>query len=195
MVYTKTGDKGTTSLVGGQRVLKCSARVEAYGTVDELNSHLGLLAAMMQEKSKNLDIAFDVREKFEILYNQMKSIQNDLFVIQTLLATQDKETYEKLTPIKAESIADMEQWIDNIESVLPRLSSFVIPGGSMESAQAHVCRTVCRRAERIAVSLSQAETVEENILRFINRLSDYLFVVARYILLLGNKNEIFWSAK
>lgn len=195
MVYTKTGDKGTTSLVGGQRVLKCTERVEAYGTVDELNSHLGLLAVMMQEKSKNLDIAFDVREKFDVLYNQLKNIQNNLFVIQTLLATEDKETYEKLPPLKAESIADMEQWIDSVESALPKLSSFVIPGGSIESAQAHVCRTVCRRAERVAVSLSQAASVEDNILRFINRLSDYLFVVSRYILILENINEIFWSAK
>lgn len=195
MVYTKTGDKGTTSLVGGQRVLKCSARVEAYGTVDELNSHLGLLAVMMHEKSVNLDIPFDVREAFESLYTQIKSLQNDLFVIQTLLATEDEETYSKLASLKQESIDNMEHWIDDMESKLPRLSSFVIPGGSIESAQAHVCRTVCRRAERVVVSLAQSEKVEENIICFVNRLSDYLFVVSRYVLVVENKNEIFWSAK
>ncbi|MBP5515835.1 MAG: cob(I)yrinic acid a,c-diamide adenosyltransferase [Bacteroidales bacterium] len=179
MVYTKTGDQGTTSLVGGSRVMKCDPRVEAYGTVDELNSHIGLLAEM----TKELDVC-----------SQLKTIQNDLFVIQTLLATEDTATYAKLPQLNPEAVATLEGWIDNMDSRLPKLKSFVIPGGSMASAQAHVARTVCRRAERCIVTLQNTVEIEKIILQYINRLSDYLFVTARYILLLENKEEIFWSA-
>lgn len=195
MVYTKTGDKGTTSLVGGRRVKKCDQRVEAYGSVDELNSHIGLLATMLQNKSVDLDIAFDIREQFEELHNQLKQTQNRLFVVQTLLATEDEATYSKLPQIDDSDISAMENWIDTIESRLPKLDSFVIAGGSVESAQAHVARTVCRRAEREIVRLCETEAVEEKITKFINRTSDYLFVLSRFILILENKREIFWSAK
>lgn len=195
MVYTKTGDKGTTSLVGGRRVKKSDLRVEAYGSVDELNSHLGLLATMLDGKSKDLSIDFDVREQFDICHSQLQNIQNKLFIIQTLLATEDEETYKKLTQLETECIASMERWIDTMEAKLPRLNSFVIAGGTIESAQAHVARTVCRRAEREMVRLSEVASVEENLLGYINRTSDYLFVLSRFILILENKKENFWSAE
>lgn len=195
MVYTKTGDNGTTSLVGGRRVKKYDRRVEAYGSVDELNSHVGLLAAMLLSKSTDSKNASDACKQFELLNNQLKQIQNRLFVIQTLLATEEEETYKKLPQLLASDISDLEQWIDTIEARLPKLSSFVIAGGSIEAAEAHVARTVCRRAEREIVRLADNEPVEENLMKYINRTSDYLFVLSRFILLLEKKNEIFWSAK
>lgn len=189
MVYTKTGDNGTTSLVGGSRVKKCCHRVEAYGTADELNSHIGLLAEMLLSENNNC------QEEFDKLYGQLKRVQNNLFVMQTLLATEDEATYQKLPQLPASSIQEMESWIDAMEQRLPRLKSFVIAGGSVASAQAHVARTVCRRAERTMVALNEEEKIEENLLKFINRTSDYLFVVSRYILLLENKKENFWSVE
>ena len=191
MIYTKTGDKGTTSLVGGRRVKKCDQRVEAYGTVDELNSHIGMLAEMMREQARDLDVAFDVREQFEDGCKQLKWTQNQLFVIQTLLATEEEETRKKLPQLSESATGELEQWIDTMDARLPKLNSFVIAGGSIAAAQAHIARTVCRRAEREIVRLDDDETI----MKFINRLSDYLFVISRYTLLLENKREIFWSAE
>lgn len=185
MVYTKTGDKGTTSLVGGQRVKKFDPRVEAYGTVDELNSHIGLLAELLQAPV----------ERIEEIFRQLKKTQNNLFVIQTLLATEDESIYQKLPQLKEKSVAEMEHWIDEMEAKLPKHNKFVIPGGSLASAQAHVCRTVCRRAEREIVRLAEQEKIEENLMKYINRTSDYLFVLSRYILMLEKKEENFWSAE
>ena len=191
MIYTKTGDKGTTSLVGGRRVKKCDQRVEAYGTVDELNSHIGMLAEMMRGQAQNLDIAFDVREQFEDGCKQLKWIQNQLFVIQTLLATEEEEIRKKLPQLGEDATEELEHWIDAMDARLPKLNSFVIAGGSIAAAQAHIARTVCRRAEREIVRLNDDETI----MKFINRLSDYLFVISRYTLLLENKREIFWSVE
>ncbi|MBR3528565.1 MAG: cob(I)yrinic acid a,c-diamide adenosyltransferase [Bacteroidales bacterium] len=193
MIYTKTGDKGTTSLVGGSRVKKCDPRVEAYGTVDELNAHIGLLGEYIRPLDSSADNPGN--KHFNHLTNQLKSIQNNLFVIQTLLATEDKDTYTKLPQLKEEAVAEIEQWIDSTEKELPRLKSFVIPGGSVASAEAHVARTVCRRAERRCVLLMEHNPVEENIMKYLNRLSDYLFVTSRFILHMENKEEIFWSAE
>lgn len=195
MIYTKTGDNGTTSLVGGRRVKKYDQRVEAYGTVDELNAHIGMLATMMRDKSIDLEMAFDVREQFENCYKQLKTAQNKLFVIQTLLATEDEETYSKLPQLDDNATDEMEAWIDDIDKRLPALKSFVIPGGTTISAQAHIARTVCRRAERQIVRLAEEENIEEKIKKYINRTSDYLFVISRFALILENKAENFWSAE
>lgn len=195
MIYTKTGDNGTTSLVGGRRVKKYDQRVETYGTVDELNAHIGMLATMMRDKSIDLEMAFDVREQFENCYKQLKTAQNKLFVIQTLLATEDEETYNKLPQLDDNATDEMEAWIDDIDKRLPTLKSFVIPGGTTISAQAHIARTVCRRAERQIVRLAEEENIEEKIKKYINRTSDYLFVISRYALILENKAENFWSAE
>lgn len=195
MIYTKTGDNGTTSLVGGRRVKKYDQRVETYGTVDELNAHIGMLATMMRDKSIDLEMAFDVREQFENCYKQLKTVQNKLFVIQTLLATEDEDTYNKLPQLDDNATDEMEAWIDDIDKRLPALKSFVIPGGTTISAQAHIARTVCRRAERQIVRLAEEENIEEKIKKYINRTSDYLFVISRFALILENKAENFWSAE
>lgn len=195
MIYTKSGDDGTTSLVGGTRVGKDDIRVEAYGTVDELNSHLGMLAEMTYSKSTNLEINFVAREFFSSSHMQLKEIQNKLFVIQTLLATEKEDIHATLPQIDQTDVASLEEWIDKMEKQLPRLSSFVIPGGSTENAQAHVARTVCRRAERQTVRLAHTAQVDNVIMHYLNRLSDYLFVSARMYVVVEGRKEIYWSAK
>ena len=176
MIYTKTGDRGTTSLVGGTRVNKDDSRVEAYGTVDELNSHIGLLAELLR--------------RFEGgYYEQLKTVQHHLFDIQTLLATEDAAVYSRLPQVEQEDIDTLERQIDTITERLPKLKNFVIAGGNIEGAQCHVCRTVCRRAERRIVTLSHEVSVDASILCYINRLSDWLFVLGRAVVLADGKAE------
>ncbi len=175
MIYTKTGDKGTTSLVGGTRVAKCDIRVEAYGTVDELNAHVGLLAEM-------------IRSTDAVHYGLLKQVQNNLFIVQTLLATEKELPYE-LPHLPADAVAQMEQAIDNLQAVLPPFRCFVIPGGNIQSAQCHVARTVCRRAERCIVALAQQAPVEEEICCYVNRLSDYLFILSRHLVISQGDEE------
>lgn len=176
MIYTKTGDKGTTSLVGGSRVAKDSHRVEAYGTVDELNSHIGLLAEMLRPMQGGY-------------YDELKAVQRNLFTLQTLLATEDETIYSRLPQLDEEEVEMLERQIDLITDNLPPLHSFVIAGGNIMGAQCHVCRTVCRRAERCVVSLAREEKVDEVILRYLNRLSDYLFVLARRAVVMDGRDE------
>lgn len=166
MIYTKTGDEGTTSLVGGTRVLKCDVRVEAYGTADELNSHIGLLAAEVDDPA---------------LRDELTDIQRTLFDIQTLLAT-EREVPFALPQVTAEKVAGLEARIDAMQAQLPQLHSFVLPGGSIAAAQCHVARTVCRRAERCMVALARKSSVEPVLMCYVNRLSDYLFVLSRLLL-------------
>ena len=178
-VYTRGGDMGKTSLVGGQRVSKASARLEAYGTVDELSSHLGLLAAMMDDDA----------EKDMII-----RIQNCLFNVCTNLATDQEQT--PLYPsayLPEGEIEKLEQKVDEIMQLLPERQGFVLPGGTKEAAQAHVCRTVCRRAERRIVALSEVAQITPSILQYVNRLSDYLFVLAKKINFNANHSEIVWQ--
>ena len=164
MIYTKTGDKGTTSLVGGTRVPKFHPRVEAYGTVDELNAHIGLLAEMIKDTDGTQ-------------YGLLKEVQRNLFIVQTLLAT-EKEVPFSLPQLPDTAVADMEHSIDTLQASLPPFRSFVIPGGNMASAQCHVSRTVCRRAERRIVQLAQEAEVDSLLACYINRLSDYLFILS-----------------
>lgn len=178
MVYTKTGDNGTTSLVGGTRVSKCDGRVEAYGTVDELNSHIGLLA----EYALPVDAT---------TYKQLKSIQDDLFTVQTLLATEDEALYPKMPQIGGDDVKRLEGWIDEADASLPRLRSFVTAGGSVAGAQGHVARCVCRRAERRVVELATNNSVDAALMRYLNRLSDYLFVISRKLVVAEGKSETF----
>lgn len=176
MIYTKTGDKGTTSLVGGSRVSKDDARVEAYGTVDELNSHIGLLAEMMRQMEGGY-------------YDELKAVQHNLFTMQTLLATEDSEIYSKLPQLAEEEVEMLERQIDILTDMLPKLQNFVIAGGNMTGAQCHVCRTVCRRAERRVVTLARQAHVDDVLMRYLNRLSDYLFVLARRAVVADGKVE------
>lgn len=176
MIYTKTGDGGTTSLVGGTRVAKDDKRVEAYGTVDELNSYIGLLAEMVRPRSSGY-------------YDELKAVQRNLFTVQTLLATEDDDIVKRLPQLQIEEVDILERQIDTITDHLPQLHSFIIAGGNMTAAQAHVCRTVCRRAERRIVALSHEVKVDDTILRYLNRLSDYLFVFSRYAVISDGKAE------
>jgi len=173
-VYTRTGDSGTTSLVGGTRIAKNHIRLEAYGTIDELNSFLGLLRS--QE--------IDATDKQNIL-----KIQNDLFILGGVLATEnEKYSHQNITE---EHIQFIENQIDMIDSELPPLQNFVIPSGFQPAALCHVCRTVCRRAERIICTLSETTKIPDLIGIYVNRLSDYLFVLARKIDIKFNKEDFF----
>lgn len=175
MIYTKTGDGGTTSLVGGTRVSKCHPRVEAYGTVDELNAHIGLLAEMIKD--------IDGRQ-----FDLLKEVQQRLFVVQTLLAT-EKEVPFQLPQLPDTAVDEIEHQIDELQAQLPPFRSFVMPGGTLPSAQCHVARTVCRRAERCIVKLSEQSPVDNRIARYINRLSDYLFVLSRHLVISQGAEE------
>ncbi len=167
-IYTRTGDAGQTSLVGGKRVSKSSTRLESYGTVDELNSHLGLLAA-----TTGID---DLSSAF------VRSVQNRLFNLGAYLAT-DNTDKSDLEPagITHEEIALMEKEIDRLDSSLPPLSSFILPGGCVAACQANVCRTVCRRAERRVIALAEIAPVHPLAISYLNRLSDYLFQLGRHL--------------
>ncbi len=179
MIYTRTGDKGKTSLVGGQRVSKAHCRIESYGTIDELNSFIGLLMAELEDQH---DLEF-------LLF-----IQHKLFTVGSYLATDQATTELKIeSRITPESIAKIEEEIDQIDGSLPKMTHFVLPGGCRSASLAHVCRTVCRRAERRIYTLAEEYEVEEPVLVFINRLSDYLFVLARKECLKNNGKEIIWD--
>ena len=178
-VYTRQGDRGKTSLVGGQRVSKASERLEAYGTVDELSSHLGLLASFLP----------DGDDKTMII-----RVQSCLFNVCTNLATDQEQTV--LSPsahLPEGEIELLEEQVDRIMNLLPEKQGFILPGGTREAAQAHVCRTVCRRAERRIVALSELSQISPEILQYVNRLSDYLFVLAKKINFNANRSEIVWQ--
>ena len=177
-VYTKTGDKGETSIVGGIRVKKSSRRLEAYGTVDELNSHLGLLASMLSE-GEDRDIII--------------RIQRDLFNVCSNLATDQSQTpLSDSARLGEDEISFLEEQVDQIMKLLPERLGFILPGGCQAASQAHVCRTVCRRAERCIVALSEETTISPEALQFVNRLSDYLFVLAKKINFNIGVSEIVW---
>ena len=163
MIYTKTGDSGQTSLVGGQRVAKTHPRLEAYGTVDELTSHLGLLRSMLSEEQDK---------------NFVLNIQKTLFSLSAQLATPPESKYQP-EPFAEGQVEIIEAEIDRLQAELPPFRCFIIPGEGQASSQAHVCRTVCRRAERCILALPETCEVSAAILQYINRLSDYLFVLAR----------------
>ena len=177
-VYTRGGDKGQTSLVGGQRVSKASTRLEAYGTVDELSAHLGLLAAMLPDGHE---------------YEMVVRIQNCLFNVCTNLATDQEQT--PLYPsahLPEGEIELLEHEVDSIMQELPERQGFILPGGTREAAQAHVCRTVCRRAERCIVALAEEAVVSPEVQQYVNRLSDYLFVLAKKLNFIAGKSEKIW---
>lgn len=173
MIYTKTGDKGETSLASGQRVSKADVRLEAYGTADELNSWIGLLRAAIEQASlsdRNID-------------SQLKFVQNKLF---NLGAELSEAQGEWLTET---DVHQLEEWIDAMQAVLPKQHAFVLPAGGEAASRCHICRTLCRRTERRMVEMKAKEVS----LKFVNRLSDYLFVLSRYIVLQTGKNEENWQ--
>ena len=179
-VYTKKGDSGTTQLIGGTRVVKSSMRIEAYGTVDELNSYLGLIRDQAVKESQA---------------EQLLEIQDRLFTMGSLLATDPKGTKMKLPQLQDSDIESLENWIDEMEETLEPMTSFVLPGGHSAVSFCHIARCVCRRAERIVVDLNENEKIEPIILTYLNRLSDYMFVLSRKLTLDLKANEIPWKPR
>lgn len=176
-VYTKTGDDGSTGLLGGSRVSKQDLRIECYGTVDELNSHLGLLSVWTNYKEERL-----------------REIQDLLFNIGSLLASKDPDAW-KLPRVQDEHISLLEEEMDQMNADLPDLKNFVLPGGTQASAQAHISRCVCRRAERRCVALIEEEKIDQEIIKYLNRLSDWLFVYSRAVLHLEGYPDRVWNSK
>ncbi len=177
-IYTKTGDKGQTSLISGERVAKFDDRIEAYGTVDELNSFVGLLSSTNLKKSDTLFLVI---------------IQNKLFNIGSQLAMGKKKVSFKLPELKEEDIILLEKEMDKIDVQLPKLTNFVLPGGNQAVAYSHVCRSICRRTERLIVKLANETDIDDNIIKFINRLSDYFFLLSRKIAFDFKVNEVVWN--
>ena len=188
-VYTRTGDKGETSLVGGVRIKKSDIRLEAYGTVDELSAHLGMLVAMMKERPRT-NASAALEEECDLVIR----VQNNLFNVCTHLATDQSQTPLYPSAHLAEGeIEALEARIDKLMKELPERQGFILPGGTMTAAQAHICRTVCRRAERRIAALAEVAQIGPEMQQYVNRLSDYLFVLAKIINFNEGKNEIIWE--
>ena len=179
-IYTKTGDQGTTALFGGKRVSKADLRIETYGTVDELNSWIGLL--------RDQDV--NVRRK-DFLIN----IQDRLFTIGSILATEPGNTKVKIPSLSIEDVQELEKSIDEMDVELPPMKSFILPGGHQSVSFCHITRTVCRRSERLVITLNNQETVEPLVIHYMNRLSDYLFVLSRKISQELNLEDTPWKPK
>ncbi len=179
-IYTKKGDTGETSLIGGKRVPKYHIRVDAYGSVDELKSYMALIIDYQNKSPQN---------------RKIKQIQEKLFRIESLLACEDNELIKNLPSITEKDVKYLEKEIDSMNSILPELKHFILPGGNILSAHAHVARCICRRAERIVIKLSTKEDIDGLILKYLNRLSDYLFVLSRYLCFNKNKcEEVIWKS-
>jgi cob(I)alamin adenosyltransferase len=183
-IYTKTGDDGTTCLYGGKRVSKNNIRVQTYGEVDELNSYIGLIRS--HNSYKEID-------------EQLQSIQNSLLNLGAELATPKDQMFFLKEKMKIscltsnQEIVLLEKWMDKMSEKLTPLKHFILPTGNIIASTTHVARTVCRRAERSIISLNEIEEVRPHLQKYLNRLSDYLFVLARYFGYLENKRESFWN--
>ncbi len=179
-IYTKTGDSGNTSLFGGKRVDKDNQRIEAYGTLDELNSVIGLiLVEKVNDKTRKI----------------LTILQQSLFVIGSELATPSDVQSKAIRPLTNEEISVLENYIDEIDADLPSLKNFIIPGGTKSASLLHFARTVCRRAERRIVEIDKSENISKNIIAYINRLSDLLFVIARYENYVTSTPETEWKPR
>jgi len=181
-IYTKTGDKGQTSLIGGTRVAKSHIRIESYGTVDELNSYLGLVRDLDEQPKTTA---------------WLQEIQDRLFTLGAELATTPvKEVKMKLPDLHDSDIQWLEQCIDEMNEVLPEMRSFLLPGGDKAASACHVARCICRRAERLCVGMrEEGEEISDLILQYLNRLSDFLFVLSRYITHINGKEETPWRPR
>ncbi len=180
-VYTRAGDTGTTALGGGQRVPKESLRIDAYGTVDELNSVLGVaIAAGVHE---------ELRDRLQVIQQVLFNLGSDLCILE-----EDKERLP-VPRIEARHVEQLERWMDEWNEQLEPLTSFILPGGDLPAAHLHVARTVCRRAERQVVALSREEAIGEQVIPYLNRLSDFLFVAARYQAKLSGAGDVLWDSR
>ena len=180
-IYTKTGDQGETSLIGGSRVPKYHVRIEAYGTVDELNSFVGYLRDQLEE---------------EPIRKELLEIQDRLFTVESLLASEEGAAISRMLPrLTDDDVTRLEQEMDAMNSILPNLGSFILPGGHPLVSLCHICRTVCRRAERLCIKLGTEYPVDAVIIRYLNRLSDYFFVLSRLIAHNRGVPELPWKAR
>lgn len=179
-IYTKTGDKGQTSLLGGKRLPKNHIRIDAYGNVDELNSYLGLLRDSITHTPTQ---------------QVLLQVQDRLFTIGSILAAAGDEHKFKIPALHEDDIVLLEKEIDQMNEQMEPMRTFILPGGYQPASVAHVCRTICRRAERRCVDLDAQETIPELIVKYLNRLSDYLFVLSRFLTKLGNGTETPWVPK
>lgn len=179
-IYTKKGDKGETSLIGGTRVPKFHLRIETYGTVDELNSYVGVIRDQLNdEHSRNI----------------LKEIQDRLFTLGSSLASDPVKSRMAIPDLKESDVELLENEMDRMNEDLPELKNFILPGGNLAGSFCHVARCVCRRAERLAVHLANEEQVEPLVLSYLNRLSDYFFVLGRYAAHLKGDEEIVWNPR
>jgi len=178
-IYTKTGDKGHTSLFGGQRIEKHNIRIEAYGTIDELLAYMGLIRDFSDDESKKIII----------------SIQNTLFNIGSHLATpkNNNKAKNKLPEIKKEDVELLESEMDKMDEEIPPMTNFILPGGHPHISHCHIARTICRRAERRITALDELEQIDEILKIYVNRLSDFLFVLSRNFALKLDSEEVFWK--
>ncbi len=179
-IYTRTGDDGSTGLVGGARTRKNSPRVEAYGDIDELNCLIGICVTL----------ATDAREAG--IRDKLKIIQNELFDLGSELATPHGSSWQGMLKTESTHVDRLERWIDEFNEVLPDLKSFVLPGGTPLNGHLHLARAVCRRAERAIVSLNDAEPLSDQVLHYVNRLSDLLFVMSRAAAQVAGASEFLW---
>ncbi|OAI42558.1 cob(I)yrinic acid a c-diamide adenosyltransferase [bacterium SCGC AG-212-C10] len=179
-VYTRTGDDGTTALGGGQRVPKDGLRIESYGTVDELNSVIGVAVAAGLHES--------MRPQFFVIQQVLFNLGSDLCILE-----EDKKRWA-VPRIELHHVTQLEGWIDDWNGTLEALKSFILPGGDLASAQLHVARTVCRRAERLTIALAREEEVGDQVIPYLNRLSDLLFVASRYHASLVGIGDILWDS-
>jgi cob(I)alamin adenosyltransferase len=179
-IYTKKGDDGKTGLIGGTRVMKSSMRIEAYGTTDELNSYIGLV------RDQKID------QKY---VDQLIEIQDRLFTIGSSLASDPEKSSMKIPDLRIEDVELLEKWMDEMDAQLPEMKSFILPGGHTTVSFCHIARCVCRRGERIIVDLSANEFVDSTVLKYMNRLSDYLFVLGRKLAQDLNAPEQPWKPR
>lgn len=177
-IYTKTGDDGTTSLFDGTRVKKNNARVDLYGNIDELNACIGLALS---------------HSKDEVFKNTVFIVQKDLFALGAQVANPKHKKQKEKSDFDESKIRNLEEQIDSMEKSLPELTSFILPGGTPSASAFHIARTVCRRTERLLVKVMQNEKIDPIFLEYVNRLSDYLFVCARYANFLENEDDIPWT--
>lgn len=186
-VYTKRGDKGETSLIGGTRVSKYSLRLDTYGTVDELNAYTGLVRDVIVAE-KEIELKAELK-------SQLIMIQELLFTIGSNLAVDPEKSRMKLPSVRLSDIEVLEKKIDRLDAECEPMRKFILPGGHPIVSHCHVARTVCRRAERLCIGLSMESEVDENIIKYLNRLSDYFFVLSRYMALEVNAEETPWEAR
>ena len=185
-VYTRTGDGGDTRLVGGQKVSKSHPRIEAYGTVDELNAHVGVARQWVQTEISDAETA----DAFDQI---LARVQHELFNLGSILATLPEDVGPQQPRIRPQDVQRLEEEIDRYSALLAPLRSFVLPGGSQSNAQLHLCRTVCRRAERLLVQLAESETIDAHSLHYLNRLSDAFFVWSRWVNAALGRDESLWD--